>query len=136
MSAYAFIPKQQIKDWFKNHSRAGASKGDGRRQLLDLREHKRKKLPAWQAYSKLYYEKKVKEVVDAQWKVKYVAENPDHDETLSVPPAPLRFRNQIIRQLYEQETDDVKDEVETSREKLGENDLEVDANEDNLGPEE
>jgi len=55
--------------------------------------------------------------------MKYLDENPNHDEQTTIPRAPLAFRNETIRQLYQQEEEEVKVEIEKSREKLSDDDL-------------
>jgi hypothetical protein len=111
---------KQIKDWFKNHTRASGSMGQGQRPLLNLSQKKAKKLPVWQAYSKHFYEEKLKEVVQVHWNAKFKTENPEHDEeNTPIPPPPLQFRNEVIRTMYEEESEEVKKEIEVYRDKQG-----------------
>ena len=113
------------------------SNNEGRRKLLDLSGKKTKKLPAWQVYSKLYYKMNIKQVMQAQWKVKYLAENPDHDHASPIPPAPLQFQNAVTRELYEQESPEVKEVVRNNLEKRGVEDVGLGEGEnEDLGPEE
>jgi hypothetical protein len=120
---------QQIKDWFKNHSRASESISEGQQKILDLSNKKAKKLPLWQAYSKRFYEEKLKEAVQAHWNAKHKTENPDHDEETPIAPSPLQFQNEVIRAMYEEESDEVKKEIESYWDKLGIEDMEAIDNE-------
>lgn len=100
----------------KNHSRASARGGEGRRWILDLSGKKTKKLPTWQAYSKLFYDTKIKDQVRRRWKAYYLSKNPGFDPIANpTPPPPLKFLNMVTKELYEQESAEVKDEVERSR---------------------
>jgi hypothetical protein len=114
---------QQIREWFKNHSRSSASSGPnaGRRPVLDLggKKTKARKLTVFQAYSKLYYESKVKDAVQAGWADEYLAKNPTHSPTDPIPPPSIAFRNKVTQQLYENESEDVKSEVERKRDGTG-----------------
>jgi hypothetical protein len=84
--------------------------------MLNLTSKKPRLMPAWQAYSLLYYDTRVKDVVVEQWPAvrdrwldrKAKGEGIDKD-----PPnaAPLWFQNQIVREEYNIETDEVKEEV-------------------------
>jgi hypothetical protein len=103
---------QQIKDWLKNHSKSGAS-SEGKPKLLDLQRKKTRRLPIWQAYSRLYYESKLKEVVEFMWRMKYLKENPDADEDSEPPTMPIPWRNETIAILLEDESAEVKEECKT-----------------------
>jgi hypothetical protein len=59
---------ERIKEWFNNHTRVTATGGDTRRKLLDLNKRKKKRLQPVQAFSKLYYKKKLKAIVHSQWR--------------------------------------------------------------------
>jgi hypothetical protein len=72
--------------------------------------------------------------VQAQWKIKYLDENSEHGEDMPIPPTPLSFRNVVIRELFEQETQEAKEEVERSREKAEEE--EPNEEEEDIGPDE
>jgi hypothetical protein len=102
---------QQIKDWLKNHSKSGAS-GDGKPKLLDLNRKKGKKLPLWQAYTRLYYESDLKDIVEYMWWMKYLKDNPEANEDDEPPAMPLAWRNETIAILFEDETQEVKDECQ------------------------
>lgn len=83
-----------------------------RRKLLNLTKRTTRKLPSWQAYSRLYYDKKLKVIVDAKWK-EHIAENPHLEKKKGEA---LRHRNATIKEVFEIETDSVKAEVEKRRE--------------------
>jgi hypothetical protein len=91
--------------------------------LLDLSAKKSKKPQDWQAYSHIYWDTKLKEAVADEWEVhkqtaldKAVAE--DTDEPNFPENAPFLFRNEVIRKLFREESDDVKAEVEKYRDKF------------------
>ena len=131
-----------MKDWFKNHSRASASSGEGRRSLLDLRAKRHRKLSLLQAYSKLYYDSKVKLIVEERWKeehVDYMRKNPNLTASARIPP--LKFRNEVTQEMLDDESAEVKREVELeqrrsgqeeSTEPAGANTPELDQNEDEI----
>lgn len=131
-----------MKDWFKNHSRASASSGEGRRSLLDLRAKRHRKLSLLQAYSKLYYDSKVKSIVEERWKeehVDYMRKNPNLTASARIPP--LKFRNEVTQEMLDDESAEVKREVELeqrrsgqeeSTEPAGANTPELDQNEDEI----
>jgi hypothetical protein len=75
----------------------------------------KKHLPEWQAYSVLYYKKGLSERIQADWKIRYLENNPAHDPATEVPSAPMSFRNDKTREYYEHETDEVKEEVKEAR---------------------
>lgn len=110
---------QRIKFWFHNHTRSTTS-GTGQRALLNLKG-KCKLVQPWQAYQNLYYEDKLKPLVEDAWQA-YLTSVPEGSK-----PEKSRFaaKNELIQDLYAKETDDVKEEVEKHRQKmkLGEVDL-------------
>src|SRR5258708_26201296 len=80
-----------------------------------------------QAYSQLYYNKKLKAIVDARWE-QYIAENPSMK---GVRGQVLKFCNAVIKELYDLETDEVKADVERRCEKGGfAEDADTDSNND------
>jgi hypothetical protein len=82
---------------------------------------KSRKMQATQAYSLLYYESKLKGVVAERWSAHKV---PDGDKKAVKPP--LWFCNKITKELFEIETDAVKEEVERYREDgFAEDDIEA-----------
>jgi hypothetical protein len=83
--------------------------------VLDLSGKKSKKLPAWQAYSRLYYDTRVKATTNREWEehVRAFMENrPEGDETMLPTVPPLSFCNEVTRRLFASETEDIKVEVE------------------------
>jgi hypothetical protein len=90
----------------------------------------------WQAYSKRFYEEKLKEVIQARWNVEYKAKNPDHNEGTPIPLPSLAFRNEAIRSMYEEESEEIKKEIEAYRDKLGNDDDSDAIDEEGISPEE
>jgi hypothetical protein len=86
---------------------------------LDLSAKKAKLLPDWQAYSQLYYETKLKDIVDARWPAERERrlKRKENGENIKEPPEfpPLSFRNEVARTMLEDETDEVKEEVKKHR---------------------
>lgn len=101
---------KHIKQWFNNHTRAGGA-SETRVKVLDLMGRKPKKLQSTQAYSRLYYEKKLKSTIADAW-AKHILEVPA--DRLRRPN--LRFRNKVIKDMWLQEPADVQEEVEQYRE--------------------
>lgn len=105
---------QQLTQWFNNHTRDTTS-GEGRTKLLDLSGKKTRKLTLLQAYSKLYYDDKVKETVEKEWEQKVNEFNktrgPD-DKPLSKLP----FIKKVTERFWKNEMDDVIAKVERYRE--------------------
>ena len=64
---------------------------------------------------KLYYKKKLKTIVDDDWK-QYIAANPNMDK---IPGLALKYCNKAIRKLFECKDDEVKAEVKKRREEGG-----------------
>ena len=105
-----------MKGWFNNHSRETSS-GENRKKLLNFETKKKRKLALWQAYSQLYYDDKVKPSVESEWptrRARLLQENVAGDKE---PPlaAPLWFRTEITKALFELESQALKDEVEMHR---------------------
>ena len=86
-----------------------------RKKPLTLIKRAKRKLAPPQAYLQLYYNKKLKAIVDARWE-QYIAENPSMK---GVRGQVLKFRNAVIKELYDLETDEVKAEVERRCEEGG-----------------
>ena len=77
-----------------------------------MREKKQqKKLQLTQAYSRLYYTERIKPIILERWALH--VENHPEDSDRQGPP--LTFRNKVIKELYQQETAEVKAEVERCR---------------------
>jgi hypothetical protein len=84
--------------------------------MLNLTSKKPKLIAAWQAYSLLYYDTRVKDIVVEQWPAardRLLDKKANGEDIGKDPPkaAPLWFRNQIVREEYKIETDEVKEEV-------------------------
>lgn len=98
--------------WFHNHTR-GASSGTGKRGVLKLRS-KTKLLQPWQAYQSLYYKTKLRPLVDAAWgtyKAGFAAGTKPEKSRFA-------FMNDMVQDLYEAETAEVREKVEEHRLKL------------------
>jgi hypothetical protein len=78
--------------------------------MFDFHKKRPRKLPAWQAYSKIYYESKLKPIVQEQWNKKFLKDNPHHGSK-RIPAVELKFRNAAIQVLFEAESTEVKEEV-------------------------
>jgi hypothetical protein len=98
-----------LKDWFKNRTRAGTAGGEGKTKIFEFAPKKSRKLPLYQAYSKLYYESKLKETIQQRWSNKYHSENPHH--TGGIPPPSMDFRNAETKALLDEESEEVQEEV-------------------------
>ncbi|KAH7904111.1 hypothetical protein BJ138DRAFT_1186425 [Hygrophoropsis aurantiaca] len=116
--------KRRLQQWINNHTRHTSS-GDGKQKLLDLSGKKPNRWQLYQAYSHLYYEKKLREIIKSDY-VTYLKEFKEHEGEAPVPndddakkrkPETIfAFRNRRLRELYLTETDEVKKEVEELRE--------------------
>lgn len=105
---------QRVLYWFHNHTR-GSSSGTGTRGLLKL-QPKNKLLQPWQAYQNLFYNSKLKPLVESAWET-YRAQFP-----MDTKPPKTRFAvmNELIQELYAAETKEVREQVEAHRQKLKE----------------
>jgi hypothetical protein len=103
---------KRIKQWFNNHTRAGGA-SETRIKVLDLTGRKPKKLQPTQAYSRLYYDKKLKPAIADAW-AKHILDMPA--DKLKRPN--LRFRNKVIKEMWLEEPEHVQEEVEKYREEL------------------
>jgi len=88
--------------------------------ILNLTSAKKVKLLTQpQAYSQLYYETRIKDVVIAEWPAERdrILEQKKNGEDVKDPPksAPLWFRNKIMQSEFQAESDEVKQEVEKYR---------------------
>jgi hypothetical protein len=116
---YSLDYSQQIKEWFNNHTRETGRAN----QILNLTIAKKDRLLAQsQAYSQLYYETRIKDVVVAEWPAERdrILEQKKNGEDVKDPPkiAPLWFRNKISQSEFQAESDEVKAEVEKYRQSL------------------
>jgi hypothetical protein len=68
----------------------------------------------WQAYQNKFYSTKLKPKVDEAWKeyLNQIPEGQKPGKTL------FEIRNHVVQKLYEEETDEVKQEVEEHRKKM------------------
>ena len=107
-----------------------------RQKILDFSGKSKRQLQGWQVYSTLYYQDKLKDMIQASWKERYLQDNPDHDDDSSIPPVPLGFQNQKMRDLFDSETDEVKAEVEALQKARKDDDGDSDESEDNDGADE
>jgi hypothetical protein len=83
-----------------------------RRKPLNLTKRTTRKLSYVQAYSRLYYKKKLKDIVAALWE-RHITRHP---ELKNKKGQVLKHRNAVIRELLNAETDEVKAEVRRRRE--------------------
>ena len=75
---------------------------------MDFRSGVPRRRSVFQVYSKLYYEEKLRTIVNTEW----AAKNPGKDET---PPVPMGFRNHVVKMEFEKESDQVKNRVREVR---------------------
>ncbi len=116
---------QRVKNWFNNHSGPRNPKNRAHpysrsicttiRALLagdnaNINRPKQKLQPT-QAYSALYWQKKLKAIVDNEWADKVVSE----PELKKKSGAYLRYMNMRLGQMLKDETTEVKAEVEHYR---------------------
>jgi hypothetical protein len=94
-----------------------------RKKSFDLTKRTTRKLSSLQAYSRLYYKKKLKPVVDYSW-TRHIDRHP---ELKTKRGESLKHRNRVMRELFKLETGEVKAEVEKRRE---EGDFPEDSDED------
>jgi len=93
-------------------------------------------MPQWQIYSALYYKSKLKDLIHAQWKTHYHEEHPDYDTTKDVPKITLSFVNERVREYFEAEMAEVKEEVQLKAEAEQKDVLLDEENGEELEPEE
>jgi hypothetical protein len=109
---------------------------ENRTKPLDLLKRQTRKLAPVQAYSRLYYDKKLKAITDARWE-QYITEKPEMQVKKGER---LRHRNEVIKELLAAETDEVKAEVEQRREEGidsdDERDVESEDDGEDISPEE
>ena len=115
--------KQQIHDWFKNRRNRTKTTDQGAtaawirgKKVLDLSNKKPKLLPAWQAYSKLYWRPKLKEIVKEKWKTKYLRKHPNCNPN-KIPEYEIDFRNRVIRDCLAEESQEFRDEIDDIRQR-------------------
>ncbi|TDL22045.1 hypothetical protein BD410DRAFT_803858 [Rickenella mellea] len=110
--------KSRVREWFSNHGRkSNFHRPSTRIKVLKLRQKKASKKSPWQVYSGLYYNNKLKPVIDHQYTEHVEKSKADNTE----PEKAIAFRNRLIKEAYEAESDAVKAEVEVARERLLDN---------------
>jgi hypothetical protein len=103
---------QNIKVWFNNHGRETSGKTKNA-NLLDLSKRPKKtKLQSWQAYSRLYFDDRVKSTFYERLKG-YEMEL--EAGTISKMPKRLGVLRKVTTEKLEGESDEVKAEVERYR---------------------
>jgi hypothetical protein len=100
--------KQQIYWWYFNHTRSTTS-GTDSRSVLKLAGSR--VLQPYQAYSHLYYESKLKTIIEERYK-EHLEVVPTKDQQSA-----FVFRTAETKALFDAETDEVKQEVEEYRQK-------------------
>lgn len=93
-----------------NHTRP--AKGEGKPVKLDLSGKTKPKWQAYQAYSYLYYDAKLRDIIVPEY-ASYIAGLSEGAKADSL----FAFRNRRLRELLELESDDVKANVNAQREK-------------------
>jgi hypothetical protein len=111
--------RQQIKDWFNNHTRE-SYRGESKKDILDLAEPKKnRQLSLVQAYSHLYYDTRVKDIVAVEWPKERarIIERRANGEDVKEPEetAPVWFRNKMTKVEFLAETEEIQAEVEKYR---------------------
>lgn len=101
-----------------------------KKDVLDFRQRKPKRLPASQAYSLLYYDDRVREVFNKRWEEKKALHQAG---ILNILPNELVFRNQVTKEMLDAETQAVKDEVEEHRNRFEREQDDSNADVDNGG---
>src|SRR5882672_7333995 len=96
---------QRLKQWINNHTRKTSS-GEGKSKLLDLSGKAARRWQPYQAYSRLYYDTKLRPIITNAY-IEYREGIPDGD----VPASLFAFRNRELRMMLENETSEVKEEV-------------------------
>jgi hypothetical protein len=93
-----------------------------------------KKLPEWQAYARLYYDKKLKDIIEKKHEKEYIRKFPNSNRN-KIPAPEFKWRNKEIRSHYEKEPESIKLEVRDYRDQLqaaGVSAADEDATEDEL----
>jgi hypothetical protein len=105
--------RQRVRAWFHNHTR-GQTYGSGSRGMLKLQVKPRIPLE-WQVYQLMTYESKWKPIIDEEWdelKKNWEEENPETKMT----ETRFNFMNTFLQEKYNQEPEDIKDQVRKRRE--------------------
>jgi hypothetical protein len=99
------MSSQRLKQWINNHTRKTLS-GEGKLKLLDLSSKGTRRWQPYQAYSRLYYDAKLRPIITNAY-IEYCKGLPDSE----VPVSLFIFRNRELRAMLENETSKVKEEV-------------------------
>jgi hypothetical protein len=87
--------------------------------VLNLSGKKEQMLAAWQAYSRLYYDDRVKATAEREWEEVKKTEESRGDQGKALPKeAPLGFRNNVTQRIFTTESQEIKDEVDKYRKDL------------------
>lgn len=110
-----------MKFWFHNNTR-GSSSGSGTRGILKL-STAAKLVQPWQAYLNKFQHTKLKKKIEDAWRDyrKGVPNGEKPEKTL------FEIRNKVARELYEEESTEVKREVENHRRIMRESQVASDA---------
>jgi hypothetical protein len=100
------MSSQRLKQWINNHTRKTSS-GEGKSKLLDLSGKAARRWQPYHAYSCLYYDKKLRSIITNAY-LEYREGLSDSEEADSL----FKFRNRELRAMLEDETSEVKAEVE------------------------
>jgi hypothetical protein len=74
-------------------------------------------LPAWQAYSILFYDVRLRDQIQDLWEARYIANNPGCNRD-SIPKPDLKWRNGMLQKLFSEEGEEVQQEVEQARQSM------------------
>lgn len=94
-----------MKSWFNNHAREANHEGQ---RVLDLGGKQTKALAPWQAYMRIYYANKLRDVVNSRYKQ---AQQDAMSGYIPTPPPLVKFRNLVVRELFEAEPAAVHEEA-------------------------
>ncbi|KAI0060275.1 hypothetical protein BV25DRAFT_1807555, partial [Artomyces pyxidatus] len=93
----------RLKGWFNNNTRG--SKSGSNNKVLDLSSKATRKLPPYQVYQMLYWKSRLQAIVDPEWEA----------HKASTPGVTSRhrmaFRNKKCRELLEEESEEVQEEI-------------------------
>lgn len=108
---------QRLHQWFNNHTRVSSKASNGRQNLLNLAVKESKRLQLSQAYTRLYWNEKLKKIVDERWEEhKLEIQDEDANAATKLPAkAPIAFRNAIVRALLNEESSEVIEKVKRFR---------------------
>lgn len=109
-----YIPQQNIRTWYYNHSRptARSTKSD-----LHLTKTEKRKLAPAQAYLSYFWDHGFKEVVQARWEEHKISNpTPDADDSSEQSGVPIYFKLKVAKEAYDSLTPDEKKNVDDRRE--------------------